>query len=314
VHRDRARLSPQTANSLRVTVINMHTKEPVAGAKVVIDTSTAALATAADGTASFGSVTGTHDLHVFAAGYSYTSFVQTAATDLLVPLVPYVFQPAQRVTGHMCSSLGVDNKCAAEGEFAPLNKSNQPVHLAILRPAPSQQPARSLRQHADRAAASGDSLADRGNCLHRRLAVPDRSGLQLGGQVRHPGQSSLWPGHRPGDDFFATQDYRLFADGGLRALWGIGGNLTFNDLLPVVPALTGGANVEVGTLLPKLLPLFSVLQAGATLGVKAPDNGTPQHAPTFASTSVALTTPMRLRIAPKSPDLPMLDGLTSTAS
>jgi hypothetical protein len=300
---------PQTAGSLRVTVINMHTKEPIAGAKVVIDSSTTALATAADGTASFPNVNGTNDLHVFAAGYSYTSFVQTDAKDLLVPLVPYVSSSLRSgLTGHMCSSLSVDNKCAAEGEFAPLSKSNQPVHLAFF------------------GSAIPNSLLDLSvstliGPLHRVIlsltggtACTADSQCPTGQACSSAGKCGT-PANLPfglviglADDFFATQDYRLFADGGLRALWGIGGNLEFKDLLPVVPALTGGANVDVGTLLPKLLPLFSVLQAGATLGVKAPDNGTPQHAPTFASTSVALTTPMRLRIAPKSPDLPMLDG------
>jgi hypothetical protein len=300
---------PQTAQSLRVTVINMHTKAPVVGAKVVIDTSTTALPTAADGTVSLPGVTGTHDVHVFAAGYSYTSFVQTDAKDLLVPLVPYVSSSLRSgFTGHMCSSLSVDSKCAAEGEFAPLNKSNQAVHLAFF--------------------GSGipNSLLDLSvstliGPLHRVIlsliggtACTADSQCPTGQACSSAGKCGT-PANLPyglvlglADDFFATQDYRVFADGGLRALWGIGGNLAFNDLLPVVPALTGGANVDVGKLLPKLLPLFSDLQAGATVGVKAPDNGTPQHPPTFTNTSVALTTPMRLRIAPKSPDLPTLDG------
>jgi hypothetical protein len=301
--------------ALRVTVINIHTKEPVAGAKVVLDTGTTPTVTAANGTASFPGVTGTHDVHVFAAGYNYTSFVQTDVKDLLVPLVPWVSTTLRSgFMGHMCSNRKapdgtvLDAKCTPESEFSPLNKNGQAVHLAFFGSAipnslldlsvstligPLHKVVLSLTGgkacSTDPECGTGQACSATGKC-----GTPANLpyGLVLGLT----------------DDFFGTQDYRVFADGGLRALWGIGGNLTFQDLLPVVPALTGGANLDVGKLLPVLLPLFAGLQAGATVGVKAPDNGTPQHAPAFSSANIALTTPMRLRIAPISPDLPKIDG------
>ena len=134
-------------STLRVTVINMHTKEPIAGAKVVVCDSAgvcaAAADTASDGTFATSSFDVTkHDVHVFAAGYSYTSFIQTDATDLLVALPPFV-SPSLRsgFSSHMCDSKSDDPntgdstkpQCPSpQGEFAPLQDQGEAVHLAFF--------------------------------------------------------------------------------------------------------------------------------------------------------------------------------------
>ncbi len=304
-----------SAGALRVTVINIHTKEPLAGAKVVLGSGasvTPAQTTGNDGVASFANITGTTDVHVFKAGHSYTSYVQTDAKDLLVALTPFVSSTLRSgFAGHMCSSRTVDSACAPEGEFAPLNAAGEGVHLAFFGSAIPN----SLLD------LSVDTLV---GPLHR-VVVSLTGGSACSSDANCTGGTVCSPAGRCGngvnlpyglvlgvtDNFFGTQDYRVFADGGLRALWGIGGNVNLSKVVNVLgPALGGGGtNLDVGTLLPQLLPLFASLQAGANVGVKAPANATPGHTPTFTPTNIALTTPMRLRVTATSPDLPKLDGV-----
>jgi hypothetical protein len=295
--------------ALRVTAINIHTKQPVAGAKVVLDTATTAQVTGADGTASYPNVTGVHDVHVFASGYSYTSYVQTDAKDLLVPLTPLV-TPSLRsgFTGHMCSSRTADPSCQPEGDFSPLIANGGGVHLAFFGSAiPNSLLDLSVATLVGPLhpvvvkLIPGDSCTSDTQCKKGSVCSSGRCypapnlpyGLVLG----------------VADDFFGTQDYRVFADGGLRALWGIGGNLALRDVVAVLsPVFQGGGNLDIGTLLPALLPFFAQLQAGTNVGVTAPANATPGHTPSFSSTNIALTTPMRIRALATSPDLPKLDG------
>src|SRR5207237_10278075 len=107
-------------------------------------------------------------------------------------------------------------------------------------------------------------------------------------------------------NFFNTQDYRIYAEPGRRALWGIGGNVSLSQVIGIVsPLLQSNSTVDVGALLAQLLPLFGKLQAGAIVGVEAPPNGA---TPTFTARPVPLTTTMRLRATIGSPRLPALDG------
>ena len=288
------------ASTLRVTVINMHTKEPVVGAKVLIDASTTALTTDARGSASATVAAGAHDVHVFAIGYNYTSFVQTTSTDLLVPVAPYV--PVTLRSGfasHLCDSKTDDPntgdltkpQCPSpEGEFAPLQDQGEAVHLAFFG---SSVPNSLLDLSVDTLVGPMHSvtIALPGTTTSKPLTLP--YGLVLG----------------IGTNFFGTNDPRVYAEGGVRALWGIGGNINLSKIITILsPLLAPNATIDIGALLPQLLGFFSRLEAGAVVGVQAPANATGTGTPTFKTQPIQLTTPMRLRVDATSPRLPTLDG------
>ncbi|MCA1827569.1 MAG: Ig-like domain-containing protein, partial [Myxococcales bacterium] len=288
------------ASSLRVTAVNMHTKEPVANAKVVVcnggGTCAAAITTGADGTVTIAGPDASNDVHVFAPGYNYTSFVQTTATDLLVPLAPYIATNARSgFTSHMCTAKADDPntgdptkpQCPSpQGEFEPLQDQGQAVHMAFF------------------GSAVPNSLLD--------LSVSTLVGPMHSVPLSIPGVGGKTLDLPYGlvlgvaTQFFGTNDPRVFADGGLRSLWGIGGNVNLQDVIKVLsPLFDPNATIDVGTLLPKLLGFFGKLQAGAVVGVKAPPNS---GTPTFVDQPIQLTTPMRLRYDVTSPALPQLDG------
>ena len=271
-----------------VTVINIHTKQPVVGAKVVIDTATTAQATDANGVATFTGLTGTHDIHVFASGYGYTSFIQTTSKDLLVPLTPYVTAAVRSgFQGHMCESRTSDPACTAEGDFSPLQDQGQGVHLAFFG---SSIPNSLLDLSVDTLVGPLHSVTLTIANTTTTTSLP--YGLVLG----------------IGSQFFGTQDYRVFADGGARDLWGLGGNVNLTDVVKILsPLLQGGGttNIDIGTLLPKLLGFFGRFQAGANVAVTAPANAA---TPTFTKKTIGLTTPMRLRLTANSQNLPKVDG------
>ena len=281
--------------TLRVTVISMHTKEPVSGAKVLVDTAT--LTTNSLGVASTTAAAGPHDVHVFAVGYNYTSFVQTSSTDLLVPVAPYV-PVAQRsgFTSHLCDSKTDDPnstdptkpQCPSpEGEFAPLPDQGEAAHMAFF------------------GSSVPNSLLD--------LSVDTLLGPMHSVTIALPGASNSKPLSLPyglvlgiGTNFFGTNDPRVSAEGGVRALWGIGGNIKLSKVITILgPLLQPNATVDIGTLLPKLLGFFGRLEAGAVVGVQAPANSA---TPTFKNQPIQLNTPMRLRVDATSPRLPTLDG------
>jgi hypothetical protein len=283
----------------------MHTKEPVAGAKVVgvldSDGLTATATTVADGTALLATTPsgGPYDVHVFAVGYNYTSFVQTTATDLLVALAPYLPVALRSgFTSHLCETKAGDPntqdstkpQCPSpEGEFAPLPDPGEVVHMAFFG---SSVPNSLLDL-------SVDTLVGPMHTVHLSLPGTQAKDLNL--------PYGLVLG--VGSNFFGTNDPRVFAEGGVRALWGIGGNVNLAKAISVLsPLLQPTVTVDIGTLLPQLLGFFGRLEAGAVVGVKAPPNATGAGAPTFATQPVQLTTPMRLRIDATSPKLPQLDG------
>jgi len=299
--------APSPSTAVRVTVINMHTKEPIAGAKVVgifnSGNVTVTTTTIADGTALLATTPAAGffpgDVHVFAVGYNYTSFVQTHSTDLLVPLAPYL--PSTLRSGfssHMCESKSDDPNTAdatkpqcpsPEGEFAPLQDQGEAVHMAFF------------------GSSIPNSLLD--------LSVDTLVGPMHSVTISIPGAGSK-PLTLPyglvlgiGSNFFGTNDPRVFAEGGVRALWGIGGNINLTKVVTILgPLLQPGANVDIGTLLPQLLGFFGRLEAGSVVGVTPPANAASGGTPTFKNQPIQLTTPMRLRVDATSPKLPKLDG------
>ena len=95
----------------------------------------------------------------------------------------------------------------------------------------------------------------------------------------------------------------------MRSLWGLGGNVNLTKVISVLgPALQGGgANIDIGKLLPQLLTFFGRFQAGAVVGVQAPADVAAGGSPGFTAKNIALTTPLRLKIPAISANLPKLD-------
>jgi hypothetical protein len=286
------------SGSLRVTVINMHSKEPVVGAKIVLDTAPTPQLSGADGSYTFTGITGSHDIHVFAEGYNFTSFIgvttsASAATDLLVPIQAYVklvrrngFQG--RMTETCPPATSADPLSAVCEPFTPLQSQGEAVHLAFFG---SAIPNSLLDLSVDTLLGPLHSVTvNLGSS--KTLNLP--RGLVLG----------------VGSNMFGTSDYALYSDAGKRALWGIGGNVNLSSAVSALgPLLQGSSSSpDVGALLPQLLPLFSKLQAGAVTGVEAPPPVADGQTGTTKPIDIPLTTPLRLRMAPVSPDLPKLDG------
>lgn len=293
------------ASTLRVTVINMNTKEPISGATVVICDHTGACASAihtgADGTVSTGAYdTTSNDVHVFAPGYSYTSYIQTTSTDLLVALQAFIDPNLRSGFGtHMCDSKSDDPnsgdpskpQCLSpQGEFAPLQDQGEAVHLAFFG---SGIPNSLLDLSVDTLVGPMHdvTLTLPGTTTSKTLSLP--YGLVLG----------------IGTNFFGTNDPRMFAEGGVRNLWGIGGNINLSKVVTILsPLLQPNATIDIGTLLPQLLGFFGHLEAGAVTGVQAPANAAAGGTPSFKAQPVQLTTAMRLAVNVQSPKLPTLDG------
>src|SRR5207237_661896 len=98
-----------------------------------------------------------------------------------------------------------------------------------------------------------------------------------------------------------TDQYKIYAPAGKRALWGFGGNLSLTALVgaPLLVGNVGNIDLQV---LSQLLPLVNKLQAGAVSDVEVNSASSPTAA------SVPLHTLLRLRVTPTMPRLPLQDG------
>jgi len=98
-----------------------------------------------------------------------------------------------------------------------------------------------------------------------------------------------------------TDQYKIYAPAGKRALWGFGGNLSLTALVgaPLLVGNVGNIDLQV---LSQLLPLVNKLQAGAVVDVDVNSASSPIAA------SVPLNTLLRLRVTPTMPRLPLQDG------
>ncbi|HUJ26156.1 MAG TPA: hypothetical protein VLW85_09070 [Myxococcales bacterium] len=288
--------------NIRVTVINQLDKTPVQNAQVLVCDhpagNSASCPADPDSTGSDGTVTVTatghpSDVHVFAVGYNYTSFISTTATDLLVPIVPYVSDASRSYfTSHMCDATKTDDPangdaaCPPEGDFTPLADQGQAVHLAFMG---SGIPNSLLDISVDTLVGPLHPVTITIAGTTKTVNLP--YGLVLG----------------IGSDFFGTNDYRVFTDPGVRALWGLGGNLNLSSVVSIITPLLNnstGGNIDIGTLLPQVLGFVGNLQAGAVVGVNQPAPGTADN-----SKPVALDSKMRLQANITSPKLPTLDGV-----
>ena len=267
---------------LRVVAVDAHTKRPIVGAFVVIGsgpwTADTKKVTDASGMAIFANAgAAPRDVHAFAADHNYASYVGVSGADLLITLQPYVA---------LANRSGFKGTITSD-DFNKLNEKDQIVRLAFF------------------GSGVANSILD--FSLDTLIGPLRPVIIKLGGQtVPTKLPSGLVIG--VGDDLFNTQDYTMYAEPGKRVLWGLGGNVDIAAVLKAAgPLLSGGttANIDVGSLLPQLLPLLGKLQAGSVVGVEAGANAA---TPTFETKPVALNTPLRLRANTKAPDMPTVDG------
>ena len=75
------------------------------------------------------------------------------------------------------------------------------------------------------------------------------------------------------------------------------------------PIISGGSSgVNIGSLLPEVLPLLGNLETGEVVGVTAGPSVAAGATPTPINQSVTLDTPMLMNVAIKSPNLPQFNG------
>ena len=267
-------------DSQRVVVTDSQTKKPIQGAFVVLGTDVIGKkVTDASGVATFtGVAAGPRDVHAFAANYNYASYLGTTNTDVLISLPPAV--PLAQRSGYQ-GTINTD-------DFAKLNEKDQIVHLAFF----GSGVTNSILDF------SVDTLVGPSRHVVVKLAgdhpVDLPSGLVIG----------------VADDLFQTGTYKMYSEKGKRVLWGLGGNIDIAAILAAAGPLIsgGGGTIDVGSLLPQLLPLLGKLQAGAIAGVEAPPDVAAGGTPTFQNQTVPLNTPLRLRAYANAPDMPKVDG------
>ncbi len=272
-----------TTNSLRVVVIDEDTKVPVQGAFIALDANTAAAqTTGADGSTVFtltGAATA-HNVHAFAANHDYASYIGVTGADLLIPLRQF-YPIAQRAEFDGTITEADFNILTAQQP--PPNTGGYPLHLGFF----------------------GTSIA--GSVLDFSLdnfigkTRPVTISL-ANATVNLPGGLILGLG----SDLYSTGAYSMYADPGQRILWGIGGNLDPSVVIPLATSLTGGtSNINIGALLPQVLPLLASLEIGEHVGVTTGPSG---PTPTPIAQTVTLDTPMHMKVGIKAPTLPMFEG------
>lgn len=102
-------------------------------------------------------------------------------------------------------------------------------------------------------------------------------------------------------DQMFRNEYTVLASPGVRAVWGIGGNVGITDVLTALgPVISGGTDdLDVGGILTQLLPLIGRLRSGALTGQNVVADQM-----TDVTETMLLTTGQRLRVNTTIPNLP----------
>jgi hypothetical protein len=277
------------ASSLRVVVIDADTKVPIQGAFVAMDTAATKATTAADGSATFALAAGSgaHNIHAFAQNHNYASYMAVTGTDLLIPLRQF-YPIAERAPF---------NGVVTTNDFLTLNEVGQIVHVAFYG---SSIAGSILDFNFDDFLGEGRNVNV--SVAGNNFAIPKApKGLVLGLA------DDLFTSGADGGTAAETSTYSMYADPGPRALWGIGGNLDLSTLLTIAtPIINGGtSNLNIGTLLPQVLPFLGNLEVGTVVGAEAGASG---PSPVGKNQNVTLDTPMHMNVAIKSPNLPKYNG------
>lgn len=247
----------------RVVVADLASGKPVSGATVVVGEES--VETETDGSASFVA-DGVKTVSVFHSAYSFVTLVDTASNDLLV----YVKKPVEKVGFK-------GTKTAAD--FARLEMLNETVRIAL----------------------TGGSIP--GNLIDINLDTLigelEPTHLDIGPlnqEVPLPGGAVIGLGNN-----MFKGDYSLQVAPGVRTVWGLGGNLSLNELISAAGPALGGGDIEVGPILASIIPLLGKLQSGAVVGVQTPAPVDGKVA--YADIDVPLNVLMRLNVGAKVPDL-----------
>lgn len=102
------------------------------------------------------------------------------------------------------------------------------------------------------------------------------------------------------DDEMFRERFEVFASPGLRTVWGLGGNASFNELFDALSPLivADQADVSTGALVNLLIPLVNRFHSGVVVGRPVP---TTQE---LEEISVPLATPLRMKLKVRVPELP----------
>ena len=282
---------PPANSSLRVVVSDARTRRPLPGALVLLDTDSAgARATDSNGVAVFDAAPGAHNVHAFERHHNYTSLIQVRGRDLLLPLVSRDFRVTQEA-GLVRSRFQRDISAA---DFANLREAAKTAHVAFF----SSGVSGSLTDLA-LATLTGQAKPISFD-LGQRFDTFSPMGLVLG----------------LNDNLFGTGSPSLWADPGKQAVWGIGGNIDVNEILPLAQALSAGHERTLPALLPALIKLVGKLQTGQAI-VDAPSDQA-LNPTRIDAVRIPLNTPLALRAGVELPLLPkaggeFVDGLVAVA-
>lgn len=263
------------ADKLRAVVIDQTTGRPLAGAVVALDDLSVNALTDSSGTALLPLPgPGPHDVHAFLHNFTFTSFLGTDSTDLLVPLQPEAWYMRR---GYVTGQLG-------QQDFDKLPNPGAGVHAAIF----------GVSQSASPLDLSFDAFTGPFNFANLTIG-PMTSRFAFG--------KSLVAGTANG--FVADGKYKLVADPGPRIVWGFGANFDATALANAIePIVRNDPSTEDPSLaLARMVPLLDSMQAGALVGAQINDNGAGAVL-TDIPVSVPLTVPRKLPIVAEVPDLP----------
>jgi hypothetical protein len=251
---------------------------PLAEATVVIDDQSPPAKTGADGTVTFANTPGKHTISVFLAGYSYVTVVNTAATDVLIPL-----KPTPR-PGEFRGQL-------KETDFNNVSNPNGTLHLDVT------------------GASIGGNLID--TSLSQLFGPTQPVTILLGTQMPY-GPYNLPEGFAIGlgAQMFGEDGgghYGAVAAPGLRALWSFGGNAVIGDVLKVIGPSLNDPNAGVDqlpTLVTALLPIVGSLESAVTAGVVVQPGDQKALSSGGAQPSLKLDSLQRIHLQVSTPRLP----------
>jgi hypothetical protein len=294
--------------TLRITVIDEYTRERITTAQVLVTEADTSFPTEEDGTV-IVELAGTTDVHIFAPGYAYVSFINVGG-DVLAALPPTSTAEIREVRdGFVCDTaapntfLDDTENCGDDGQFPCLCYTG--TGLDVVGGQPSFDNVATVGEVA--VAISGFSLGNTLLDLNFDLIVgpqigrvfPETSPIPLDGETDIPSGVTL---AYNGDPF--VNQYVATAPPGERTVWSVGGIVQLSDvLLDLLPYIEG--DVDLGSIITALLPFFDDFYSGLSAPVTLDSSFTlPVRDP-----GIDLTVPTLRRVSITPPSLPDPNGV-----
>jgi hypothetical protein len=266
------------------------------------------------GVVSWDAPGGLVDVHVFADGYSYMSFIGVTDGTLVVPLPPIERADfREERDGFVCDT-------SVPGTYRDESGCGEPSQAPCM--CYTVQNIDVVRGSPDFGLVQGDgelsvSLGgfSLGNSLldlnfdrivgpQIRRIIPPNPVINVDDPVDIPSGVTLFLNNQPFVDSFIGA-----APAGRRTVWSVGGTVPLGETLRILlPSLSG--NLEFGPIIAAILPLFSDFYSGVTDPIELVSEGTfPVRDP-----GLRLNVPTQRRVSILSPELPRIaDGWSDTA-